>query len=186
MKIVKLEKDRIKVILSESDLENMNIDARTLSPASPELAPLLCKVMDAVKAQTGFSLKDGQAIVEATLLDDGIVLMLSKPEAEINDAQPVHSPRKSECAVFEFLSTDHLLGMIKNVSPIYLLTMRLYSYSGKFYLAVPRRRIPVLIYEYSFKNRKSPIAESKLAEYGEFLAGGYRLMCISAGLKKIN
>lgn len=183
MKIVKLESDRIKVILSESDLESMHINPQTLSPSSPELTLFLCEVMTAVKKETGFSLEQGQALVEATKSDDGIVLIISRTSEEGIRIQPA---KKNDCAVFEFLSFDNLTGLIKNISPAYLVPMRLYSYSGKFYLAVPKRRIPILIYEYSFKNRKSPVAESVLLEYGQLLAGGYRLMKMASGLKKLN
>ncbi len=184
MKIVKLEQGRIKVVLYENDLKNMKIDLSSLSPGSPELGRFLCEVMDAVKVQTGFSAEDGQMLVEATQVDGGIVLMLSRSNAEKSRIIP--SLKKGDTVVFEFLSFDNLLGMLKNVSPLYLLNMKLYTYHSKFYLAVPRRRIPILIYEYSFKNRKSPIAESILAEYGNLLAGGYRLMGMAAGLKKLN
>ena len=98
----------------------------------------------------------------------------------------MHPVRKNESAVFEFLSFDNLMGLIKNISPVYLVPMRLYSYSDKFYLAVPKRHIPILIYEYSFKNKKSPVAESVLSEYGKLLAGGYKLMKMATGLKKLN
>lgn len=184
MKIVKLEADRIKVVLCEDDLKDMKIDADSLSPGSPELGRFLREVIAAVKVQTGFSADDGQMLVEATQTDGGMVLLLSKSGDEKSRITPPQ--KKYEMVVFEFLTFDNLLGMIKNVSPLYLLNMRLYTYHNKFYLAVPRRRIPILIYEYSFKNRKSPIAETILAEYGRLLAGGYRLMGMAAGLKKLN
>lgn len=183
MKIVKLEADKIKVILSESDLENMHINPHTLSPSSPELTMFLCEVMTAVKEETGFCAEQGQALVEATKSDSGITLIISR---QGDEGIRVQSARKPDCAVFEFLSFDNLMGLIKNISPTYLVPMRLYSYDGKFYLAIPKRRIPILIYEYSFKNRKSPVAESVLSEYGKLLAGGYRLMKMAAGLKKLN
>ncbi len=188
MKIVRLEQDKIKVVLSDADLENMNIDASSLSPTSPELSLFLCEVMDAVKAQTGFSAEQGQVVVEAAQEPGGIVLLLSKHPNTSDKCKnrSIRTARKNDCAVFEFLSFENLIGMLRNVSPLYLLNMRLYSYNDKFYLSVPRRRIPILIYEYSFKNRKSAVAESILAEYGSLLAGGYKLMCISTGLKKLN
>lgn len=183
MKIVRLEQDRIKVVLSDIDLKNMNISLGSLSPDSPELNLFLYEVMDAVKAETGFSAEQGQVLVEATQEADGIVLMLSRSsKAKSRGAGII---RKNEYAVFEFLSFENLSGMLQNVSPAYLLNMRLYSYNDKFYLAVPRRRIPILIYEYSFKNRKSSVVESVLSEYGSLLAGGYKLMCMSIGLKKL-
>ncbi len=184
MKIVRLEQGKIKVFLCEEDLKNMKIDADSLSPASPELGRFLCEVMEAVKIRTGFSADESQTLVEATQVDGGIVLLLSKPNAEKSGI--VQQAKKCETVVFEFLTFDNLLGMIKNVAPLYLLNMKLYTYRSKFYIAVPRRRIPILIYEYSFHNRKSPVAESVIAEYGTLLAGGYRLMGMATGLKKLN
>lgn len=78
MKIVRVEQDKIKVILSEGDLIDMNIDVESLLPNSPELSGFLRTVIDAVKKETGFSLENGQVTVEATTYCGGIILMLSK------------------------------------------------------------------------------------------------------------
>ncbi len=188
MKIVKLEADKVKVILSSSDLKGLDIDAETISPDSPELSPFLCKVLEAVKEETGFSVDEEQVIVEATRNDGGLVLMISKmaKHAERSKLHAVRAVRRNESAVFEFGAFEDLLDMLKNAAPVYIINMRLYGYRGRFYLAVPKRRIPVLIYEYSLKCRKAPIAEAIVAEYGSFLAGGYRLCSMAAGIKKLN
>lgn len=183
MKIVRLEADRIKVFLSERDLSNMHIDAKSLSPDSPELSLFLCEVLDAVKAETGFSAEQGQIIAEATHNGDGIELMLSHAKK----APPKErSHQRAAYTAFEFSGFDSLCGMLINVAPSYLAAMRLYTYRDRFYLTVPRRKIPALIYEYSFKNHRTSLAESFLGEYGRLLADGYRLLCMSFALKKMN
>ncbi len=182
MKIIKLEQDRVKVILSEDDLAAMNIDASAITPDSAKLSLFMCEVMEAVKAQTGFSAEKGQVIVDATSSDGGMVLILSK-RAGVRLIGAHH--RKNEYVMFEFSDFDALSGLLVNIDTDYAVSMRLYKYKNRFYMAVPRRRIPILIYEYSLKNRRSPVAESVVSEYGRLLAGGYKLADIVSDLKKM-
>lgn len=183
MKIIRLEADRIKVFLSERDLSDMHIDASSLSPDSPELSLFLCEVLDAVKAETGFSAEQGQIIAEATNNGDGIELMLSHVKKAPSKGR---GSQRSGYTTFEFSGFDSLCGMLINVAPPYLAAMRLYTYRDRFYLAVPRRKIPALVYEYSIKNHRTSPAESFLGEHGKLLADGYRLLCMSFALKKMN
>ncbi|MBO5060912.1 MAG: adaptor protein MecA [Clostridia bacterium] len=188
MKIVRLETDRIRVILSDVDLIDMNIDVQTLTPGSPTLSRFLCNILDAVRAETGFAAKEEQVIIEASQHEGGLVLTLSKISraADKPKVRTLRSAKKGDNAVFEFLTFDDLLDMIKNTTPAYLISMRLYAYLDRFFLSVPKRRIPAIIYEYSLKSRKSPLSESIIAEYGKLLAGGYKLTCMAVGLKKMN
>jgi len=184
MKIVKLEPDRVRVFISEGDLSDMKIDIDAITPDSPVLSVFLCHILEAVKEETGFSASDGQIIAEATPKPGGIILDLShsKKEKACNEAKCM----KKDSIMFEITDFDCLSEMLKNIPPTYLLGMRLYTYGNNFYVAVPKRRIPALIYEYSLKNRKSTVAESKIAEYGQLVAGGYRLISMASMLKKIN
>ena len=186
MKIVKLASDRVRVFISESDLYKMHIDISGLTPDSPELNAFLGEILAEVKKETGFSLTDGRVLAEATPEEKGIILDFSHIPEEKRQTQELVKSVKKESVVFEFLGFEALAEMLKNVSGQCLLNMRLYSAKDKFYLAVPKRRVPAIMYEYSLKNSKSHIAESKLLEHGRFVAGGYRLMSIRAMLKKIN
>lgn len=183
MKIVRLEQDRIKVILSDSELMNMNIDIETLIPDSPELSTFLCEVMEAVKEETGFSAETGQVVVEATVSGGGIVLILSKKAK--NRIKGVRAVRKNENVVFEFNGFNDLSGFLLNINTAYLWDMRLYRYLNKFYIAVNRQRIPIIIYEYSMHNRRLSVAENMLSEYGTAVAGGKELIKLVSELKKI-
>ena len=163
----------------------MHIDLERLSPNSPELNSFLGEVLKEVKDETGFSVGDGKVLAEATPDSKGIILDLCHiPEnARLQDAA---KPQKRDSIVFEMSGFEPLTEMLKNVSTQQLLGMRLYSMDGKFYVSVPKKRTPAVMYEFSLKNSKSPVAESKLSEYGRLIAGGYRLMHMGAMLKKIN
>lgn len=183
MKIVKLAQDRVRVFLTLADLLNMKMDTETLTPDSPQLSLFLYEILEAVKAETGFSLADGQVVAEATPKEDGIILELSHLEGR---EQKVVKPIKKDSMIFEITGFEALSSLLKNIQTAYLLNMRLYFCDGNYYMATPKRRVPAIIYEYALKCRKSAIAESKIAEYGTLVAGGYRLMCMASALKKIN
>lgn len=177
MKITKLSSDRVKVFLSENDLLDMNIDAQELTPAHPHLGAFLYDILAAVRKETGFSMDDGQVIAEATATNCGIELMLSHPR--------VSAPSGRCGIIFEFCDKESLLGAIVGILPSYLASMRLYSYCGKFFLSAPRRRIPPAIYEFSFKNYKSPLAETFLSEHAMLIADAPRLLSMYFGIKKM-
>lgn len=179
MKIVRLEPDRVRVFISEGDLLEMEIDVCAITPDSPKLSAFLCRVMDAVKEETGFSAEDGQILAEATPKQGGIILELSHIK------ENVARTAKKESAMFEISGFENLSAMLKNTPPAHLLNMRLYIFEKNFYLAVPRRRVPAIVYEFSLRHGKSPLSEAKIAEYGRLVAGGYRLICMAAALKKI-
>ena len=174
MKIVRMEQDKIKVILSENDLIDMNINVEKLTPNSPELSVVLKNIIDTVRLETGFSAENGQVMVEASTYENGIVLTLSKK----NDKSRIKSvkiSKKKGRAVFEFESFDELLQMLLNVEKRYISAMKLYRCFDKFYITLPKNNIPFVIYEFSLRNRKSSIAESKLFEYGKLLAEGKKI-----------
>lgn len=181
MRIVKLAVDRIRVFLSDIDLMNMQIDANAISPDSPKLSMFLCEVLEAVKDETGFSIEDGQVVAEATPRSDGIILELSHVKQEKKPVRPI-----KDSIIFEIKGFDCLSEMLKNISAVHLLNMRLYALEENYYVTVPKKRVPAIIYEYSLKCGRSSIVESKIAEYGRLIAAGYRLMQMAAVLKKIN
>jgi len=185
MKIVRLTAHRVRVFISEGDLLDMHMDLEHLTPDSPELNVFLGEILKEVREETGFSVSDGKVLAEATPDRKGIILDFCHiPEKEKEqDSSRAH---KRESIVFELSGFEPLAEMLKNISGHQVLGMRLYSMGEKFYVSVPKKRAPAIMYEYSLKNSKSPVAESKLSEYGRLVAGGYGLMQIGAMLKKIN
>lgn len=82
MRIEKLELNKIKITLHIEDLKMYNINARKITPDSPELHTFLCEIMKIVQSETNFNPFDGQVVVEATPDGDGLILMLSKIPAQ--------------------------------------------------------------------------------------------------------
>ena len=186
MKIVRLEQDKIKVILSESELIDMNIDIENLLPNSPELSTFLRNVMDAVRKETGFSLENGQVMVEASTYCGGIILMLSKTKSrDRNKIKGVKVSGKKDSVVFEFSTFDDLSSMLLNVEKWQISHMRLYRHNGSFYIAIHKNSIPFIMYEFSLKAKKTAVCESFLSEYGQMLADGNKLNIMTEELKNI-
>ncbi|MBQ7986353.1 MAG: adaptor protein MecA [Clostridia bacterium] len=182
MKIVRLAQDKVRVFLTSGDLLEMKIDSSSLTPDSPRLSLFLYEILEAVKEETGFSLADGQVVAEAIPKADGIILELSHTIGREKPARNI----KKDSVIFEIKDFDALSGMLKNIQVAHLINMRLYFMGESYYVAVPKRRVPAILWEYSLKNQREAVAESKIAEYGKLIAGGYRLMCMAAALKKIN
>lgn len=182
MKIVKLTRDRVRVFLTVGDLLEMKVDSGKLTPDSPQLSLFLYEILEAVKEETGFSMQDGQVIAEATPKDDGIILELS----HLEDREQRVKPIKKDSIMFEITGFEELEALLKNIQTAHLLNMRLYFCDGNYYVAVPKKRVPAIMHEYALKSQKSAMAESKIAEYGRLIAGGYRLICMASALKKIN
>ena len=183
MKIVRLTPDRVRVFLTVADLLSMKIDSGDLTPDSPRLSLFLYEILAAVKEETGFSLAEGQVVAEATPKEDGIVLELSHPECRETKAVRVI---KRDSIIFEITDFEAVSSLLINIQTAHLLNMRLYACGENYYVAVPKKRVPAIIYEYALNSRRSDVAESKIAEYGRLIAGGYRLMCMASALKKIN
>ncbi len=182
MKIIQLDCDKVKVTLSQNELSDMDINIDDLKIGTPELSLFLFGVIEAVKRKTSFHAEENEIIVEATKDSGGITLILSRlPRSRTS---PKKSRNGSGNVTFELEAFNDFCELIKNIPPAYLLSMRLYEYDKKFYLVLPRRKIPVLLYEYSVKNRKSEILESFLLEHGSLLADSDKIILILSFLKK--
>ena len=182
MKIIQLKEDKVKVTLSHTELLDMDISLDNLTVGSPELSIFLFRVIEAVKRKTSFWADKDEIIVEATKNAGGITLVLSRLTDQ--KAAALYRRKSTQSVIFELERFYDFCEFLKNISPYYILSMRLYRYDQRFYLALPRHKIPVLIYEYSIKNRKSELLESFLSEYGKLLANGRNLLSISSFLKK--
>ncbi len=188
MKIVRLEQDRIKVILSENDLDIMHMDLADIRPDSPELSNFLKVIIDVVKKETGFSITNGQVLVEASRFDGGLILLFSKSRrgTQRSRVRGLKMTKKDERTAFEFLGYEELIGLLINVDSEDIINMKLYKYLDSFYITILKNYIPPIIFEYSLKSQKSVIADSVLSEYGILLADGEQLSSLVSGLKKIN
>ena len=82
MNIEVIGKDRIKVILSESEMAERNLTNEMLVNKSEMLNSFLFEIMEEVREKTEFNPYNGQVVVEAIRGSEGLMLIISKAETE--------------------------------------------------------------------------------------------------------
>lgn len=189
MRIERVEGNRkIRVLLSQDDLLEMNINIRTLTPDSPELHSFLFRVMEYVRRETGFNVRDGQVVVEASPLGEGVVLTVTKIEQERRprriNAYSVRAKKKIYSdKIYRFADFEALCAYFRLADTDMAGRMRLYSYEKKFFVAAATvdRRI------YEFAERIPPIGNSErfLIEHGSLIAQGEALKNMAIGIKNL-
>lgn len=184
MRIERIEQDRIKVTLSDAELEDMNINIGMLTENSSEVDTFLVEIMEIIKAETGFCTENAQTVIEAIPERDGVVLLVSKIPRRRN-IRGVRAVRRDETCILEFESFDDVCGMITNLPAETLEKMRLYRQHDRFYIATGRKNITALMYEYCTRCKKSSAAEARLGEYAVLLADGGALAEIALNAKKL-
>lgn len=84
MKIKQISCDTVSVYLTREDLELFDISPETIGPQSGELNRFLFMIMETVKFETEFDPYNGQVVVEARTMPEGLHLIISKLGARIH------------------------------------------------------------------------------------------------------
>lgn len=189
MRIERVEGNRkIRVLLSQDDLLEMNINIRTLTPDSPELHSFLFKVMEFVRRETGFSAGSGQVVVEASPLGEGIVLTVTTLEPERKRKLDISSVRvkkklRSSRKIYRFADFDSLCDYFKQADDCIAEEMSLYSYREAFFAAAAAEDCK--IHEFAAKISDADKAELFLSEHGRLIAAGEELKKMINGIKNL-
>ena len=188
MKIEKVESDKIKVTVFPEDLEMFNLNIKKINPDSPELRIFLCEIMKKVQVETNFDPFDGQVIVEATPCGNELILMVSKlAEKKKFDRSRIKNVRAvkkmPEKYIYKFENFDAVCSCIKNIYLQNYEISELYSMDDSFYLAFDSDKSNISIGEYAKLCRKGEVCYSYLAEYGELIATGKKLLNIADFLR---
>ena len=184
MRIEKIEKNRIKVTLTDAELEDMNINIGMLVENSSEVDNFLVEIMDIIKAETGFCAENAQTVIEAIPEKNGVVLLVSKIPQRRN-IHGIRAVRRDETCILELESFDDVCEMIVHLPAETLEKMRLYGILDRFYITTGRKNITALMYEYCTKCKKNSTAEARLGEYAAMIADGKALAKIALNEKKL-
>lgn len=182
LKIIKVAGNRVKIVITAAELEDMGIDIDDINAASPAADELFRNLMEAAEI-AGFSSDEMCMKIEMLPTGSVTVIMTAAMPRKI---QGVRAVCKNEYVLFEFSGTDALFGFLLNVGTENIADMRLYRYKGMFYIALKRSFIPMIIYEYSMRSYKMSTAENFASEYGEKIADTAEIKRIVRELKKIN
>lgn len=189
MRIERVEGNRkIRVMLSQSDLLEMNINIRALTPDSPELHSFLFRIMEYVKRETGFNAKSGQVVVEAAPSEGGVVLTVTKIEQPKpigrRDIKSVRVKKKEyPDTVYRFWSFDALCEYFRLSDEKAAENMRVYNLED-YYFAVTSAGDRKLL-EFAERAAVSGSNERFLAEHGKLIAAGETLKNMISGIKNL-
>lgn len=189
MRIERVEGNRkIRVMLSQTDLLEMNINIRTLTPDSPELHSFLFRIMEYVKRETGFNAKSGQVVVEAAPSDGGVVLTVTKIEQPKpvcrRDIKSVRVKKKEyPDTIYRFWSFDALCEYFYLADGQTTENMRIYVLED-YYFAVAATGDRRLL-EFAERISVCGASESFLAEHGKLIAEGEALKNMVNGIKNL-
>ena len=203
MKIEKINKDRIMVTLSPTDLSDYNIDINALGPNSKELHSLLFNIMEMIRDETGFNPYNGQVVVEATPFKDGITLIVSKMGAaqtrlaieefkrNVKVTARLKSPDKAAArnAVFYFSDFDSACMSLARLADEILFDGAFYRLDKAFCLAMKNAekhaRYIDLIKEFAESVSYNPLRRVFVSEHGSLIAEGEELVEMARHIRSL-
>lgn len=193
MRIEKINENKIKVKITNSDLEERNIDINALNYNSPAAQELFWDMMEQAEVEFGFNASDAQIVIEAMPdTDDGYVVIITKLKEE-EDFESIHSYIKDKLttrknlkikgklnsskiytsiAFYAFNCFDDLCELCKIISSIYTGNSTLYKYKNTYYLMILMRdfisngKEELHLSEYGTKIDNVSLYEGFLNEYG--------------------
>ncbi len=203
MKIEKINKDRIMVTLSPTDLSDYNIDINALGPNCKELHSLLFNIMEMIRDETGFNPYNGQVVVEATPFKDGITLIVSKMGAaqtrlaieefkrNVKVTARLKSPDKAAArnAVFYFPDFDSACMSLARLTDEILFDGAFYRLDKAFCLAMKNAEKHAkyidLIKEFAESVSYNPLKYVFAAEHGSLIAEGEELVEMARHIRSL-
>ncbi len=176
---------RVRVLLTERDLLDMDIKERHLTYDSPKLHDLLYKVIEFVNKETSFDAKEGQIVVEASPSDDGIIMTVWKTGKAKTLKNPPRAriKRRQKDIMYHFKSFDAMSDYLKIASKDTLLSSSLYRVKETYLLLCDKEDALLL----EFADRIPPITSGKgfLSERSFLIAKGESLVKMAAGVKML-
>ena len=179
MKIVVVGEDKIKVELSGGDLTQMNITPEALLEKTAEVESLLSKIIMAVVRETGVFIENGRIFVELDSKNGANITLVSD---SLKRRQK--SVLRQDRLIFEFSYAEDVFLMLSAVDERYLKKMALYKLGKLFYVVMPRFPLPIELWEFSKKCKRSKLLEAVLAEHGRLVAEGDGILKMAEAIKR--
>lgn len=199
MKIEKLNNDKIKVTLSPSDLFELNIDVKQLTPDSKELHAFLFQIMETIREETDFNPYSGQVVVEATPSLDGMSITVSRislnkhkiTKQEFKKVTAVRAKTKkyAETAIFLFDNFDDMCEALKQARKNELIAGSLYKLDENYCFIIKNdvryKRCIAMMREFARSMSGRPVRLTYIKEHGIHIASGMELVNMSEKIKLI-
>ena len=161
MQIKKINNNKLKVILSSSDLNKKNIDVDSFLSNSIESQDLFFEILDLAEEEYDFNIEDNKAVVETISLDNNI-FVLTITKLKNNFENKCISPSRIYC----FETIDDLFNIYSYLDKT---NTYIYEFSNAYYLLINNKNdnIENILTEYSIPIKNSCILEPFIIEHGK-------------------
>ena len=181
MLIEKIEADKVKVTIYPEDMERFNINVKEIKNGSDNLHFFLSEVMRRVSTETNFNPYDGQVVVEATPIDDRLILFVSKAQREKRRmVRSVKAVKKSDLNfyIYKFEKFEDFLNMLGVYPDAVSHGAELYKMGESFVLVEKSAKKDARMSEFSHSERIGEKEALHIREHAPLLAEGEKLMNI--------
>lgn len=133
MIIKAINSDKIKILLTTSDMERLNLTYEELDYQSPSSKHAISEILSFAKVKTGFDFTGAKLYIEAFSNSDGsCTLLFTKLEAGLfGEGKKKSSLAESTPVIYEFDSISDTAAWARTC-PLRLPLLALYSYNGKY------------------------------------------------------
>lgn len=173
MIIKAINSDKIKILLTTSDMERLNLTYEELDYQSPSSKRAISEILSFAKVKTGFDFTGAKLYIEAFSNSDGsCTLLFTKLEAGIfSEGKKKASLADSTPVIYEFDTINDAASWAR-ACPISLPLLALYSYSGHYRIVLGAKsaeRIGPGLAEFGRPCGGGLLALSALDEHGSLL-----------------
>lgn len=200
MRIEKLADNKIKVTLTSEDLTHMDIKIEQLTPNSKELHTFLFNVMETIREETGFNPYNGQVVVEATPLKDGISIMVSKLASEkktmtkeefkhIKSIKPKKKQSTVKFILYYFDDFEVMCDALVNIEEEAVKSGKLYKHSDTYCLMVKKDESYIkthcILSEFAVKRSAHLVQPDHIMEHWTLVAARSSLLDMVKGIAEL-
>lgn len=194
MKIEKINDNKIRITLSNSELEERNLDFQSLRYNTPEAQTLFFDMMKMAETEHGFhtancqlfieaaSVNGGQFIVTITKLHDKVLPPIPKKKAMVPELKVKKKPLILNL-IYRFDSFEQICELANaHLLPL-TLPAALYEYNNVYFLAVKTdsmekeqlKKTNLIISEFGELVQDSEMTDATLSEHGNRIIKQYAL-----------
>ena len=155
MQIEKINKNKLKVILNTSDLEENNIDLNNFMANSLESQELFLDILDLAEEKFNFYVHDSKLVIESISLAHNIFIFTI---TKLNDTLI----EKNKNYIYCFNTFDDVSNILK-----YINKENLYKYNNKYYLVSTDSLHDTIIEEFSSEIINSDCLKNILIEHAK-------------------
>lgn len=164
MKIKKINDDKLKIILSSTDLDEKNIDIDSFLANPIESQNLFFEILDLAEEKYNFDIENNRAVVETISLDDNNIFILTI--TKLNNS--ITYNENSKLYIFDDINDLLNFYSIAEKYNITLNNLDIYLFENKYYFLLNEQNkyLENYLLEYSCLLKNYSFFKDILAEYG--------------------